>query len=100
MKRPRRQFLRLPVGAAAIAGLPRIGRAQPYPNKPVRMIVPFAPGGNTDLIARLIGQWLSERLGQPFVIDNRPGAGTNVGTEVVLRAPTDGYTLLMVHPPS
>jgi tripartite-type tricarboxylate transporter receptor subunit TctC len=64
------------------------------------MIVPFAPGGNTDLIARLIGQWLSERLGQPFVIENRPGAGTNIGTEVVVRAPADGYTLLSVHPPS
>ena len=100
MKLPRRQFLRFAVGAAALAALPRIARAQPYPNKPVRMIVPFAPGGNTDLIARLIGQWLSERLGQPFVIENRPGAGTNVGTEVVLRAPADGYTLLMVHPPS
>jgi len=100
MKLPRRQFLRLAVGVAALPPLPRIAKAQPYPNRPVRMIVPFAPGGNTDLIARVVGQWLSDRLGQPFVIENRPGAATNVGTEVVVRAPADGYTLLMVHPPS
>jgi tripartite-type tricarboxylate transporter receptor subunit TctC len=100
MKVPRRQFLQLAAGAAALPPVSVIARAQAYPNKPVRMVVPFAPGGNTDLIARLIGQWLSERLGQPFVIENRPGAGTNIGTEVVVRAPADGYTLLLVHPPS
>ena len=97
---PRRQFLRLAVGTAALPALPRTAGAGVYPNKPVRMVVPFAPGGNTDLIARLMGQWLSERLGQPFIIENRPGAGTNIGTEAVVRAPADGYTLLMVHPPS
>jgi len=96
----RRKFLQLAAGAAILPALSRIARAQTYPNRPVRMIVPFAPGGNTDLIARLMGQWLSERLGQPFVIENRPGAGTNTGTEVVVRAPADGYTLLLVHPPS
>jgi tripartite-type tricarboxylate transporter receptor subunit TctC len=100
MKLRRRQFLQLAAGAAALPAVSWTARAQTYPNKPVRMIVPFAPGGNTDLIARLIGQWLSERLGQPFVIENRPGAGTNIGTEVVVRAPADGYTLLSVHPPS
>jgi tripartite-type tricarboxylate transporter receptor subunit TctC len=66
----------------------------------VRVIVPFAPAGDTDLVARLIGQWLSERLGQPFVIENRPGAGTNIGTEAVVRAPADGYTLLLASPPA
>ena len=96
----RRQFLHLAVGTAGFPALPRLARAQAYPNKPVRMIVPFAPGGNTDLIARLIGQWLSEHLGQPFIIENRPGAGTNIGTEAVVHAPADGYTLLLVHPPS
>jgi tripartite-type tricarboxylate transporter receptor subunit TctC len=100
MKLLRRRFLQLAAGVVALPALSRIATAQGYPNKPVRMIVPFAPGGNTDLIARLIGQWLSEHLGQPFVIENRPGAGTNIGTEVVVRAPPDGYTLLMVHPPS
>jgi tripartite-type tricarboxylate transporter receptor subunit TctC len=78
----------------------RIARAQTYPNKPVRVIVPFAPGGSNDVIARLIGQWLSERLGQPFIIESRPGAGTKVGTEAVVRAPADGHTLLIVAPPS
>jgi tripartite-type tricarboxylate transporter receptor subunit TctC len=100
MKLLRRRFFQLAAGVVALPALSRIATAQGYPNKPVRMIVPFAPGGNTDLIARLIGQWLSEHLGQPFVIENRPGAGTNIGTEVVVRAPPDGYTLLLVHPPS
>ena len=78
------------------SGLSRIARAQAYPTRPVRIIVGFAPAGGTDIVARLIGQWLSERLGQPFIIDNRPGGGTNIGTEAAVRAPADGYTLLMV----
>jgi tripartite-type tricarboxylate transporter receptor subunit TctC len=96
MKLPRRQFLHLAAGVAALPVMPRLAWAQAYPTRPVRIIVPFAPAGNIDLIARLIGQWLSERLGQSFVIENRPGAGTNVGTEAVVRAPPDGYTLLQV----
>jgi tripartite-type tricarboxylate transporter receptor subunit TctC len=78
----------------------RFAWAQSYPTRPVRVIVPFAPAGDTDLVARLIGQWLSERLGQQFVIENRPGAGTNIGTEAVVRAPADGYTLLLASPPA
>jgi tripartite-type tricarboxylate transporter receptor subunit TctC len=96
MKLPRRDFLHLAAGAAVLPVMPRLAWAQAYPSRPVRIIVPFAPAGNIDLIARLIGQWLSERLGQSFVIENRPGAGTNVGTEAVVRAPPDGYTLLQV----
>ena len=78
----------------------RIARAQAYPTRPVRIVVGFAAGGSADILARLIGQWLSERLGQPFVIENRPGAGTNIGTEAVVRAPADGYTLLLASPPA
>src|SRR5262245_8141849 len=96
MKLPRRQFLHLAAGAAALPAVSRVARAQAYPARPVRIIVPFAPGGGADITARLTGQWLSERLGQQFVIDNRPGAGGNIGTEAVVRAPADGYTLLMV----
>jgi tripartite-type tricarboxylate transporter receptor subunit TctC len=96
MKLPRRNFLHLAAGAAALPGLSRIARAQAYPTRPVRLIVPFAPAGASDITARLIGQWLSEQLGQQFVIDNRPGGGGNIGTEAVVRAPADGYTLLMV----
>jgi tripartite-type tricarboxylate transporter receptor subunit TctC len=99
MKLPRRQFLLLAGGAAALPGLSRIARAQAYPARPVRIIVGFAAGGPADILARLMGQWLSERLGQPFVIENRPGGGSNIGTEVVVRAPADGYTLLMVGTP-
>ena len=96
MKLPRRRFLHLAAGAAALPVLSCIARAQAYPSRPVRIVVPFAAGGATDIIARLIGQWLSERLGQQFVIENRPGAGSNIGTEVVVNAPPDGYTLLLV----
>jgi tripartite-type tricarboxylate transporter receptor subunit TctC len=92
----RRDFLHLAAGAAALPVVPRIAWAQAYPARPVRIIVPVAPAGSADIVARLIGQWLSERLGQQFVIDNRPGGGTSIGTEAVVRAPADGYTLLMV----
>jgi tripartite-type tricarboxylate transporter receptor subunit TctC len=96
MKLPRRQFLHLAAGAAALPGLSRIALAQAYPSRPVRLIVPAPAGGGYDLTARLISQVLSERLGAPFIVDNRPGAGTNIGTETVVRAPPDGYTLLLV----
>jgi tripartite-type tricarboxylate transporter receptor subunit TctC len=96
MQVPRRQFLQLSAGAAALA-VSRFAWAQAYPSRPVRLIVPFPPGGGAEICARLIGQWLSERLGQPFIIDNRPGAGTNIGTEAVVRAPPDGHTLLLVN---
>jgi tripartite-type tricarboxylate transporter receptor subunit TctC len=96
MKLLRRQFLHLAAGAAAMPVVSHIAWAQTYPTRPVRVVVPFAAGGSTDISARLIGQWLSERLGQQFVIENRPGAGSNVGTELVVNAPPDGYTLLLV----
>jgi len=97
MKLPhRRQFLHLAAGAGALSGISRVAWAQAYPTRPVRVIVPFAPGGNSDITARLLGQWLSERLGQQFVIDNRPGGGGNIGTEAVVRSSPDGYTLLLV----
>jgi len=96
MKIPhRRRFLHLALGAVALPSFSRVALALDYPTKPVRLIAPFAPGGGTDLAARLIGQWLSERLGQQFVIENRPGAGGNIGTEVVVHAPPDGHTLLV-----
>jgi tripartite-type tricarboxylate transporter receptor subunit TctC len=96
MKLPRRQFLHLAAGAAALPAVSRIGWAQAYPTRPVHIVVGFAPAGGNDVVARLLGQWLSERLGQPFVIENRPGAATNIATEAVVRAPADGYTLLFV----
>jgi len=94
----RRQFLHLAAGAATLPVMSRIARAQTYPTRPVRIVVGFAPGGANDIIARLIGQWLSERLGQSFVIDNRPGANSNIATEAVVRASPDGYMLLMAGP--
>jgi tripartite-type tricarboxylate transporter receptor subunit TctC len=101
MKLPhRRQFLHLAAGAAALPAMSHFAWAQAYPTQPVRIIVGVAPGGPTDILARLMGQWLSEHLGQPFVIENRPGAGSNIGTEAVVRAPADGYTLLLVGPAS
>ena len=96
MKLPRRTFLYLAAGTAALPAISRIASAQAYPSRPVRIIVPFAPAGSTDIVARLIGQGLSERLGQQFIIENRPGAGSNVGTEAVVNAPPDGYTLLLI----
>jgi tripartite-type tricarboxylate transporter receptor subunit TctC len=95
MKLPRRQFLHLAAGAAALP-VSRFARAQTYPSRPVRVVVGFPAGGPIDIVARLIGPWLSERLGQQFVIDNRPGGGGNIGTEAVVRASPDGYMLLMV----
>ncbi len=97
MKLPRRQFLHLAASAAALPAVSRIAWAQVYPVRPVHWIVGFTPAGGNDIVARLIGQWLSERLGQPFVIENRPGAGTNIATEAVVNAPPDGYTLLLVN---
>jgi tripartite-type tricarboxylate transporter receptor subunit TctC len=96
MKLLRRQFLNLAAGAAAFPAASRIASAQTYPTRPVRLIAPFPPGGVVDLYARLIGQWLSERLHQPVIIENRAGAGGNIGTEAAVRAPPDGYTLLQV----
>ncbi len=95
MKLPRRTFLHLAASAAALPAVARIARAQAYPTRPVRIVVGFPAGGGSDITARLMGQWLSERLGQPFVVENRPGAATNIATEGVVRAPADGYTLLL-----
>jgi tripartite-type tricarboxylate transporter receptor subunit TctC len=96
VKLPRRQFLRLSAGATALPTLPRLAWAQAYPSRPVRIIAGLAPGGTPDILARLTGQWLSDRLGQQFIVDNRPGGGGNIATEAAVRAPADGYTLLLV----
>ena len=98
MKLARRRFLYLAAGAAALPAVSRIATAQAYPTRPVRLIIGYPPGGSADITARLIGQWLSERLGQPVVIESRPCAGTNIATETVVNAPPDGYTLLLVAP--
>src|SRR5215813_11538503 len=94
MKLSRRRVLHLAAGAAALPAMSRTARAQAYPARPVRCIVGYAPGGGTDIFVRLVGQVLPARLGQPFIIENRPGASTNIATETVVRAPADGYTLL------
>src|SRR5215470_17987374 len=96
MKLRRRNFLHLAAGAATLPAISRIVWAQTYPTRPVRLILGYAPGNAPDIVARLIGQWLSERLGQQFIIENRPGAGSNIGTAAVVRAARDGYTLLYV----
>jgi tripartite-type tricarboxylate transporter receptor subunit TctC len=100
MKLPRRNFLHLAAGAAALPVVSRVARAQAYPTRPVRIVVGFPAGGGADIVARLIGQWLSERLGQQFIVENRPGAGSNIAAEAVVRAPPDGYTLLLVTLPA
>jgi tripartite-type tricarboxylate transporter receptor subunit TctC len=96
MRLPRRKLLRLAASAVALPALARTASAQAYPSRPVRIIVGFPPGSTSDVTARLIGQWLSERLGQPFIVENRPGAASNLAAETVVRAPADGYTLLLV----
>src|SRR4029077_15162615 len=98
MKLARRRLLHLAAGAAALPAVSRVAWAQSYPVRPGRIIVGFAAGGTTDVLARMIGQWLTERLGQPFLVENRPGAGTNIATEAVVKSAPDGYTLLMVSP--
>jgi len=100
LKLPRRRFLHLAVGAAALPAVPRLAWAQTYPSRPVRLVAATSPGSAPDVFARLIGQWLSERLGQPFVVENRAGGGANIGTEAVVRAAADGYTLLLVSVPN
>ena len=100
MKPPRRRFLSLVAGIGVLPALPGIVQAQAYPTRPPRIVVGVPPGGTFDIVARLIGQWLSERFGQQFIIENRPGAGTNIGTDVVAHSPADGYTLLLAGSPA
>jgi tripartite-type tricarboxylate transporter receptor subunit TctC len=100
MNARRRRFLTLAAGALALPAVCRAARAETYPSRPVRWLVGFAPGGGNDIVARLMGQWLQERLGQPFIIENRPGGGTNIATEAVVNAPPDGYTLLLAGLPN
>jgi tripartite-type tricarboxylate transporter receptor subunit TctC len=94
MKLPRRKFLHVVAGAAALPAVARLASAQAYPTRPVRLVVGAPAGGGIDIVARLLGQWLADRLGQPFIVENRPGAGTNIATEAVVKAPPDGHTLL------
>src|SRR6516225_9623648 len=96
MNRPRRRFLHWAAGAAALPFLSRLTEAQDYPTRPVVLVVGFAPGGSADILGRLMGQWLSERLGQQIVVENRAGAGTNIATEAVVNSTPDGYTLLFI----
>src|SRR5262245_30899943 len=98
MRIPRRRFLHLAAAIAALPATPRIARAQSYPARSARIIIGYTPGGSADITSRLLGQWLTERLGQPFVVESRPGGGTNIATEAVVRSPADGYTLLLVAP--
>ncbi len=98
MKLPRRQFLHLAAGAAALPAVSHVARAQAYPERPVRLLIGFAPGGTQDVIGRLLGQWLTERLGQQVIIENRPGAASNIAAEAAIRSPPDGYTLFMIGP--
>jgi tripartite-type tricarboxylate transporter receptor subunit TctC len=100
MKFPRRAFMHLAAGAAALPVAPHVARAQAYPSKPVRIVVGFPAGGATDIMARLMGDWLTQRLGQQFIVENKPGASGNIGTETVARAPADGYTLLQAVTPN
>src|SRR5713101_4954543 len=100
MKFRRRTFMHLAVGGAALPALSRVARAEAYPSRPARLVVGFPPGGATDIMARLIGDWLSQRLGQQFIVDNKPGVSGNIGTEMVAKAPADGYTLLQVVTPN
>src|SRR5262245_31192245 len=96
MKLPRRKFLHLAAGAGALAAVSRSAKAQAYPSRPVRLIIGIAPGSSPDILGRLLAQWLSERLGQPFIVENRPGGGGNIAIESVVNAPADGNTLLLV----
>ncbi len=98
MKLPRRQFLHLAAGAVALPAVSRIAKAETYPSRPVRFIIGYTPGGSADITARLMGQWLTERLGQPFIVESRAGAGSNIGTEAVIRSLPDGYTILLAAP--
>jgi tripartite-type tricarboxylate transporter receptor subunit TctC len=98
MKLPRRRFLHLAAGAAALPAVSRIAKAETYPSRPVRFIIGYTPGGSADITARLMGQWLTERLGQPFIVESRAGAGSNIGTEAVIRSAPDGYTILLAAP--
>src|SRR5262249_53727304 len=98
MNRERRRLLKLATAALALPAISRVARAETWPNRSIRLVIGYTPGGSADITARLTGQWLSERLGQSVVVESRPGAGTNIATETVVHAPPDGYTLLLVAP--